>query len=165
MKNITLLFLIITLQACQIKKEPNPIVGTWNKCFRDGEYREYKIDYDYMLMLSKKNNEISLFKNKIENNTLIISGVANDSFEQNVDTLLMMSFTDSSVILKSNFTKVKFDFTKMENNIKDIDSTNLSHWKNQTMLDFQKRATLSNCTDIRTEKEKNKPKRHWRIAF
>ena len=54
MKNLTLLFLIVTIQGCQINKEVNPIVGTWNKCFRDGEYREYKIDNHYMLMLSKK---------------------------------------------------------------------------------------------------------------
>lgn len=165
MKNLTILFLIIAVQGCQINKEVNPIVGTWNKCFRDGEYREYKIDNNYMLMLSKKNKELSYFKNKIENNTLIISGVNNDSFKQNTDTLLIISFSENSVILKSNFTKVKFDFNKMENSISDIDSTNLSHWKSQTMSDFQKRATLSKCMDIRTEKEKNKPKRHWRIGF
>jgi hypothetical protein len=164
MKNLTILFLIFTVFGCQISKEPSPIVGTWNKCFRDGEYREYKIGNNHTLMLTMNDKGISLFKNKIENDALIISGV-NDSLPNNTDTLTVISYTNDIIVLKSKFTKVEFELNKIENAIKKIDSTNIDEWKDKTLQDFQQRAGVINCPDLRTEKEKRKPKRHWKIAF
>lgn len=164
MKKITILFIIIIIQGCQINKGPNPIIGTWSKCFRDGEYREYKINKDYILMLSKKDKEISIFRNKIEVNSLIISGFG-DSFIQNKDTLVILATSRNSIVLKSKFTKLKFEFSKMENQIGKVDSVNLENWKSQTMLGFQKRAKLSNCQDLRTEKEKREAKGHRKFKF
>ncbi len=141
--------------SCQKSKKEHSIIGTWSICFRDGEYREFKITDKYMLMLTLGSEQVSIFSNYIERNSLIWKSMDSEySLPNNVDTVIIISQSNNRIVLKSKFMGTEIELNKIEDEIHEIDSTNLENWKRQTILNFQKRVELFNCPDLRTEDEK-----------
>lgn len=154
MKIISVLILFLLFQKCQQKKEPNPAIGSWSNCLRDGGYREFRIDPDFMVMLTTEYEDgIGLYTNKIENNSLIITGI-NVSMLYGADTLLIIPKSENSILLKNRFAEL--ELTKLNIEIGRVDSMNLESRKNEILRKFQERVELSKCPDLRTEEEKNR---------
>jgi len=152
MKHIIIIFVFILTLSCQ-KKEINIFYGTWNKCHRNGEYTEWKIEQNRVFILGVLKDDIAVFESKIDNNSLIIKGL-NVSLPNEIDTLVLISKSKKKIILEGGFGNQIIELNKIENGIDEIDSTNLVNSKNQVILKFQERAELKNCPDLRMESEK-----------
>lgn len=141
--------------SCKKNNEKYIAIGTWYKCLGDGGYVEYKITEKYIIMLTTKSDEISLFRNKITHNKLIISEFKNGTrLLMNNDTLVTISKSKNRIVLKSTYLYDKYEFNRAEFKIDEIDSANLEFWKIKTISEFKKRAEIKNCPDIRPESEK-----------
>ncbi|MFG6685914.1 hypothetical protein ACGK9U_04970 [Mariniflexile sp. HNIBRBA6329] len=157
MKYLKITFTFFLL-VCQTSCQKN-IVGTWYKCSKDGSYYEYKITDQYTIMLSSKSDIVWIHKVKQIDNGIIISDFDSsvNRLMTNNDTLIILSKTKDKIILKSSYTRDKLELNKVDFDFDKIDSTNLDSWKNKTISEFKKRAELINCSDLRTQKEKNIP--------
>ncbi len=155
MRYLKIIFVLFLVFSCQKTNEKHIAIGTWNKCLNDGSYFEYKITDEYIMVLTTKSEEITLFRNKILDKTLIISEFK-DGAELliNNDTLVTISKSKDKVVLKSTYTFDKYEFNKAEFKINEIDSINLESWKNKMLSEFKKRAEFRNCPDLRTDNEK-----------
>lgn len=156
MKHLKITFILFLLLGCQKNNEQQIVIGTWHKCLKDGSYVEYKITENYMLMLTTKSNKVFLFKNKISNNSLIVSEFKDGAqLFRNYDTLVIISKSKNKIILRSNYYPFeKNELNKAEFKIEEIDSSSLHFWKTKTFREFSKRAQIKNCPDIRNAKEK-----------
>jgi len=155
MKYIRIIFISFLVLSCQKTSKKHIAIGTWNNCYKDGTYVEYKITDEYLLILTTKSDEILLFKNKIADSTLILSKFKNGlGLPINNDTLVTISQSKNKIVLKSTYSWNEIELNKAEFDYDAIDSTNSKLWKNKTLSEFKKRAELASCPDSRTEKEK-----------
>jgi len=104
-------------------------------------YSELKIEKDYILRLiyNKNNIEIIKKKSRIENNLLLI---VNQEYEPNIDTFNLVNYSKDKVVLNRIFLNQYYRLSKIENNITEIDSTDIEKWKEKTITEFQKRAKM-----------------------
>ena len=155
MKYTKIAFVLFLFFSCQNSKKEHVVIGTWNRCDKDGSYIEWKITNHYMLILTTRSNEILLFRNNIINNNLVLSEFKNGTrLIGNNDTLVTVKKSKNKIILRSYFSGDYSVLNKAEFDIKPIDSTNLEFWRNNTLSEFNKRASNVICADARSEEEK-----------
>ena len=107
-----------------------------------------------MLMLTTEYEDgIGLYTNKIENNSLIITGI-NVSMVYDADTLSIIPKSENVILLKNRF--AEFELRKLDVEIDRVDSINLEFRKTKILREFQERVELSKCPDLRSEEEKNR---------
>tara|TARA_R110002049_G_scaffold307482_1_gene508068 strand:- start:53 stop:598 length:546 start_codon:yes stop_codon:yes gene_type:complete len=155
MKTLKVIFISILFLGCQKTKNNFLTVGTWTICLKDGVYSEYKINENYILTMHEGSEEIWIFKNEINDSIMVLSNFKNgNSGLPYNDTLRTLSYSKHKIIIRSNYTREKFELNKADFIIDDIDSTNLELWKSKTLSEFKKRSVMANCPDLRTDDEK-----------
>ena len=153
MRYLIILLSSILILSCKKNDNSDLLIGTWNKCNKSGDYFEWKIDKNKVLMFGIINDDIAIFKNRITNNSMIIKGL-NIDLPNNIDTLVLISRAKNKITLQSNYNKQIIELRKIENMINEIDSIDFDKWKTKNILSFQKRADLFGCPEQRAEKEK-----------
>ncbi len=156
MKYLRFVLIIFIFFGCQEENKEHFISGTWKRCNKDGSYYEYKFTNKYLLMLDTNSGSVSIFGNKnIDKGIILFEFENGDNLLVNNDTLIAISKSKSKVILKSIHTYETYEFNKAKFEIDEIDSLNMEAWKNKIFDNFEKRAEIENCPDVRTEAEKN----------
>jgi len=160
MKKLLFILFLVTIWACETQ-ETSPIIGSWGQCLRDGIYKEYKITNHYTTSSVSEFTEhdydggIYFYKCYIQDSLLILLQGINVALINPPETLIFESISKDRITLKNQFGIS--ELTRLENEIPDIDSTNLELWSKSYLSKFLKRAKLANCPDLRIEEEKNPP--------
>ncbi|MEL7005835.1 MAG: hypothetical protein AAFN93_24365 [Bacteroidota bacterium] len=159
-RQLVIILFICILAACT-SKESNSIIGSWSECQRDRIYKEFKITENYTTTSLSDfqqhdfDDGISFFKSSIQDSFLIVSKGLNVHLINPPETL-RFQFTSSDEVMLKNSYGVSY-LKRLNNEIPDIDSTNLSGWSKSYLDEFLKRAQLADCPDLRTEEEKAPP--------
>ncbi|MBO6880184.1 hypothetical protein [Winogradskyella sp.] len=144
---------VILLFGCQEQAKEHIAIGSWYICFENGNYQEYKFTENHLLIW-RENNDISIYKNKVIDSTLIISNHSTPyTLPVNNDTLITIAKTKESITLRSTTSWEIYKFKKLGVDLLDVDSLNLKNWQKLTLKDYNKRLTI-NCLDTRPEEEK-----------
>ena len=156
MKNHFSLFTIIILFniGCETSVD-NRIIGNWNKCNQSGNYVEFEITENQLIILNSATDKILVFKNQISGNKMIISEYKNGtSLMINPDTIYFKFLNQNRVEFNNGFTIDNVEMKRSQVTLENIDSTNVEFWKNKTLNKFNKRAQDIDCKDLRTDDEK-----------
>ena len=152
------ILILATIAACETQKS-NPLIGSWCECQKDGIYIEYKINQHYTttstsdFQLHDFDDGISFYKCHILDSMLIVTQGINVDLINPPETLRFEFISDNQVTLKNQYGTSVLTRLSKENHL--IDSSNLENWRRSYLEEFLKRAELANCTDLRTEEEKN----------
>lgn len=142
-------------------QEVSPIIGSWSQCLKDGTYKEFKISEHYTTTSVSDFREhdyddgISFYKCQINDSLLIITAGINVDLVMPPETLRFESISHDKITIENRFGIA--ELTRLQDEIPDIDSTNLELWSKLYLDEFLKRAKLANCPDLRTEEEKKPP--------
>jgi len=151
--------ILILIVGCQGTSQPNEALGTWNYCTRDGNYEEWIITRDFLLIISTKPKKFFLFQNEINDSSLVISTIKGEiNLPMPKDTLITLVESKEKLILKSFFESEPLQLNRVEYDFEPIDWKNLESWKKKIHSEFKKRAVLVKCPDLRSDEEKNIPK-------
>ena len=156
MKYFYLLLTSILILSCQKNDNSDLLIGTWTKCNESGEYFEWKIDKNNILILGLIKDDIAIFENTLRDNSLIMKGI-NCELPNEIDTLVLISKSKNKITLKTSWINQIIELTRIENNIGKIDSTDIENWTKQTIFKFKERGEHFNCPDLRTKKDKMIP--------
>jgi hypothetical protein len=156
MRYLIILLTFILILSCKKNDNSELLIGTWTKCNESGQYFEWKIDKNNILILGLLKDDIAIFENTILDNSLIMKGV-NCELPNEVDTLVFVDKSKNKIILKTSWNNQIIELTRIENSIEKIDSTDIENWTKQTIFKFKERGEHFNCPDLRTEKEKMIP--------
>lgn len=146
MKNIIYILSLFLIASCQ-SKDSNVIVGSWCECQRDGTYKEFRVWEKHTITALSNFEEkdyddgISFFNSMIKDSTLIITrGINVDII--NAPEILSIKFVSNDLItLENQFGLSRL--TRIDYEIPDIDSANLSIWRKTYLEGFLKRAELA----------------------
>ena len=158
MKKLKYILLFGVITACKTQK-PNPIIGSWCHCQRDGVYKEFKITKNYTTTSVSDFAEhewddgISFFESKIEDSLLIITNGINVTLLNPPEIQSFRVISDNEITFSNRYGV--YELNRLERPIPDIDSSALELWSKSYLDEFLKRARLSDCPDLRTEEEKN----------
>ena len=156
MKILKSLLILILFIGCQNTFKSHEALGTWNYCTKDGNYEEYVITNEFLLIMSTARKKFFLFRNEIIDSSLVISTIPGEiNLPMPTDTLVVVEKSADKVVLSSHFysppqrqlNKIDFDFAP-------IDWNSLKSWKGKIQSEFKKRAKLKKCPDLRSDEEK-----------
>lgn len=156
MKANYVLLMLLTLLFAGCKKEKSDgshqILGVWQQCQRDGEYIEYLIGKDHLIMLPESTeNEFMIYSNKVMDNAIVITGI-NVKLLEGVDTLNVNHISESALILEHEYGEIHLT---RAGTYHEVDSTDLETWKKTTLDAYKERLIVANCPDLRSDEEKN----------
>lgn len=149
---IIFLFLFV---SCKKSETKDFTATTWKICNKKGVYSEITFTDNYVFILHSDLNKVLLFKKKTKKNQIILSQYENGiGLPNNSDTITTLFQTRTRISLKFEFSKEILIMDKATSDIIEVDSLNLKKWKKNTLIEFNKRAQMENCHDLRTESEK-----------
>lgn len=160
MKKLISLLILSGTMACN-PQESSQLISIWGECLKDGTYKQYQIansytatsvsdfqDHDY-------DDGISFYECYIHDSLLIISKGINVDLIDPPETLRFEFISKDRVTLKNKYGNS--ELIRINNEIPDIDSTNLILWRKLYLDAFLNRAELANCSDFRKDEEKQQP--------
>ncbi|TRX61464.1 hypothetical protein FNH22_05260 [Fulvivirga sp. M361] len=157
-KKLISITILGTILACETQK-PNPLIGSWGECRRDGTYKEYKINKHYTTTSVSDfqnhdyDNGMSFYKCHILDGMLIVTQGINVDLINPPETLRFEFITYNKVILKNSYGTS--ELTRIENEGHIVDSINLVNWRESYLKAFLQRSEQADCPDVRTDEEKN----------
>ncbi len=135
------------LFGCVEEKPNNLIIGSWGHCKPNGEYAEFKITDDHTYYFSSELvPEIVVFRNEIKESTLIIEGT---NFKSMYNPVTIDVISKDSIELQGYFGNILL--TKLNNEILDVDTSNLNTWIDKVIKNFNKRKRIKDCFNIIAE--------------
>ncbi|WP_127139151.1 hypothetical protein [Flagellimonas oceanensis] len=155
MSKYSAFIILILLVGCQETSQSQEALGTWNYCTRDGNYEEWIITRDFLLIMSTKPKKFFLFQNEIKDGSLVISTIKGEiNLPMPKDTLIILVESKKKMILKSVFESEPLQLNRVEYDFEPVDWENLEYWKSKVHSEFEKRAALEKCPDLRSDEEK-----------
>ena len=152
LKSLLISFLIL---GCQETSESHAALGTWNYCTKDGNYEEFIITRDFLLVMSTRPKRFLLFKSEIIDSSIVISHLEGEvNLPTPTDTLIALENSMNTVVLKSIHSSKPIYLRRTEFEFSPIDWGSLPTWKDKVQSEFKKRAALHKCSDLRSDEEK-----------
>ncbi|NLP59528.1 hypothetical protein HGB55_15255 [Lutibacter sp. B1] len=138
MKKIAIiLILLIFITNCTKNDKSKLLIGTWKIIGNKENYSEVKIDEKKVMILSSDEIDLRIENSRLENDYIFFE---NENFEPKIDSFKIICYSNDKIILRREFLNQLIEFNRIENNIKEIDSTDFKNWKEKTISDFKKRA-------------------------
>ena len=147
MKYLLILLVLILTLSCVKNNHSLQYFGTWSKCNSHGEYFEWQIGKDYVIMLGLFKNGTKIIQSKNDHNYIILHNV---DYEPHIDTFDLVSISENKLVLHRKFMNQIIELDRVDNYEYKIDSTNLENWSKETLLNFQERAVSKKCPFIKS---------------